>query len=162
VRGGNALGSNGSVVPYFIDQIQRENKITITDLRMTRYFLTLPEAVNLLITATYANISGGIFVMKMPAFKIKDIAETLIEIFGNPRTTQITKIGMRPGEKIHEVLVSRYESADTYIYQKEYYLIHTKKTNYYDKVNFKEYTSNTKVLGKKEILGLLTRGGFIT
>jgi len=102
IRGGNALGSNGSVAPLFINQIKEYNKITITDERMTRYFLTLSEAVGLLLIAATCWVSGGIFVMKMPACKIVDMAEVLKEHYGD-ENTKIEFTGIRPGEKIHEV-----------------------------------------------------------
>ena len=157
IRGGNALGSNGSVVPHFINQIKTQNKVEITDIEMTRYFLTLPEAVGLLITATKARYTGGIFVMKMPSFKIVDIAKKLIEKYGNP-STKIEIIGVREGEKLHEVLVSEYESKDTHLYGSKYYYIGKNST--WPKVEFKEYTSNSDLKGDKEIEELLTKGNF--
>ena len=86
IRGGNVLGTNGSVVPLFINQIKRYNKITITDGKMTRYFLTLPEAIKLLFVATKSDINGGLFVMKMPACKIADLADVMIKRYGNKET----------------------------------------------------------------------------
>ena len=65
VRGGNVLGSNGSVVQLFIDQIQNDKEVKITDTDMTRFFLSLPEAISLLLVASGTSISGGIFVMKI-------------------------------------------------------------------------------------------------
>ena len=115
IRGGNVLGSNGSVIPHFIKQIKDYNRITITDKEMTRYFLTLPEAISLLFVAAKSDIPGGIFVMKMPAFKIRDIAWILIRLKGNSHT-KTEYMGIRQGEKLHESLVSIYESPNTYVY----------------------------------------------
>jgi len=159
IRGGNALGSNGSVVPFFIDQIKRFNKVTITDERMTRYFLTLPEAVGLVLTATKATVEGGTFVMKMPAFRITDIAKVLIKHYGNA-DTQMEYSRIRPGEKIHEVLVSEYEAPHTETYGNEYYVIHEVPFKA-PMVDFKEYTSNSELSGDKAIEKLLREGGYI-
>ena len=122
IRGGNVLGTAGSVVSFWIDQIKRFNKITITDKKMTRYFLTLPEAIKLLFVAMKSNINGALFVMKMPSCKIIDLAKVMIEHYGN-KDTKIKEIGIRPGEKIDEVLVSKHESPYTYKYGDNYYLI---------------------------------------
>jgi len=159
VRGGNVLGSNGSVIPHFIKQIQDYNQITVTDERMTRYFLTLPEAINLLFVAAQSNIPGGIFVMKMPAFKIKDIAQVLIKLKGNDQT-EIKYTGIRQGEKLHESLVSTYESPNTYVYGENFYLIHSLKQNL-PKVDFEEYHSNADLKDESGIVDLLKAGHYI-
>jgi UDP-N-acetylglucosamine 4,6-dehydratase/5-epimerase len=159
VRGGNALGSNGSVVPYFIEQIKKNNKITITSKEMTRYFLTLEEAIKLLFIAYESNNFGVLFIMKMPSCKILDLAEVLIEKYGN-KETEIEEIGIRQGEKIHEVLITEYESINTYEYDNNYYII-SRDTLNLPKVNFKEYTSNSQpLMNKDEIKQLLESGGF--
>lgn len=164
VRGGNVLGTNGSVVPLFIDTIERFNKISITDVRMTRYFLSIPEAIKLLFVATKSDIDGGLFVMKMPACKISDLADVLIQYYGNNNTKKEV-IGIRPGEKLHEILVSEYESSNTFKYNDNYYLIMenptSKITTCYDKVDFKEYTSNDKLLNKHSIKILLKCGEYL-
>jgi FlaA1/EpsC-like NDP-sugar epimerase len=81
VRGGNVMGSNGSVIPLFKEQIAN-GLVTITDNRMTRYFLTLKEAIDLLIQATIDSFGGEIFVMKMPSCYIKDLSEVIGESIG--------------------------------------------------------------------------------
>jgi len=95
----------------------------------------------------------------MPAFKILDIAKVLIELKGK-EDTKINVIGMRQGEKIHEVLVSAYESPYCYHYGENYYLIHREKQSL-ARVTFEEYNSNTKLSNRKEILELLAKGGYI-
>jgi len=157
VRGGNVLGSNGSVVPHFIDQINRFNKITVTNEEMTRYFLTLPEAISLLFIAANFDDSGGIFVMKMPSCKIIELAKAIIAMKGN-KDTKIEFMGIRQGEKLHEVLVSNYESPNTYEYGKDYYLIHNNELEL-PKVKFEEYSSNDLLMDQKQIKQLLERGG---
>lgn len=163
VRGGNVLGTAGSVIPFWIDQIKRFNKISITNEKMTRYFLTLPEAIKLLFVATKSDINGGLFVMKMPACKVTDLADVMIERYGNPKT-QKSVIGTRPGEKIHEVLVSKYESPNAFEYSDNYYLVMDKPTaeiiRGYDKVDFLEYISNDNLMNKTKINALLQIGGF--
>ncbi len=170
IRGGNVLGSNGSVVPFFIDTIKRFNKVTITDKRMTRFFLTLQEAIGLLFKAAEESIGGETFIIQMPSFKILDLAQALIDAYGN-ENTKIIETSARPGEKIDEVLVSKYEVKNTYEYDKKYYLIlpvlyidglaeYYKKFNLV-KVNFPEYSSRTQLMDKAKITELLKKGGFI-
>lgn len=161
IRGGNVLGTQGSVVPFFINQIKRFNKITITDEKMTRYFLTLPEAIKLLFVAMKSDMNGALFVMKMPSCKIIDLAEVIIEYYGD-KNTKIEEIGIRPGEKLNEVLVSKHEVLNTYEYNNKYYLIsHKHLSHLYKKVEFKEYNSATNLMNKKEIQDLLKRGDYL-
>jgi len=168
VRGGNVLGTNGSVVPLFREQIITNNEITLTDERMTRFFITLKEAIKLLIKVAENSIGGEIFVLKMPSVKIAEIAEVMIDSLGNEHTN-LKKIGIRPGEKIHEVLVSRYE-IDRLIEDEEYFIILPLNTipltakHYKTRTRTKihEYTSeNTRRLNKKEIHDLLKKDGWL-
>ena len=119
IRAGNVLGSNGSVVPFFMDQIKNQKQITITHPEMTRYFITLPEAIGLLFKASQFSYGGEIFVMRMPSYRITDVAEVLIEDSKVP-DVEIKEIGMRPGEKLDEVLVSEYEAQSTFKYDDTY------------------------------------------
>jgi len=160
IRGGNVLGSNGSVVPLFIKQLKDGKNLTITDANMTRYFLTLPEAIKLLFTAIESDLYNCIFVMKMPSFKIIDIAKVLIEQYANNRDVFIDFTGIRPGEKIHEILVSQAESIMTYVYNKNYYVISYDKLNL-RKTDFLEYASNTYIFSEDDIKKLLTKGGYL-
>lgn len=170
IRGGNVLGSNGSVVPYFINQIKTRNEVKLTDKNMTRYFITLSEAIRLLFKASEKSIGGETFVMHMPSCKIKDLADVLIDYYGN-KTTKTIEIGARPGEKYDEVLISRYESPNTYEYDENYYLIlpwltiegvadHYKTLNL-NKVRFEEYSSATELMSKDHIKVMLDKGGFL-
>jgi len=161
VRGGNVLGSNGSVVPVFIDGILKHNHIKITDKRMTRFFLSLPEAITLLLVASNMSIPGGIFVMKMPACKIEDLAQVLIDEFSCPEAQVVVEeTGMRPGEKIHEVLINEYEAPQAYEYGEDYYVISPTETGL-KSIESKEYSSNETLLDKAGIRELLVKGGFI-
>lgn len=157
IRGGNAIGSAGSVIPFFIEQIKTHNKVTITDENMTRYFITLKEACTMVLEAARLNSMGGTLVMKMPSCKIVDLAEVLIQEYGK-KDTRTIYTGRRKGEKLHEVLVSSNEVADTYIYNEKYYLISPTVLNL-PKVTFTEYTSNSELMDKDQIKTMLVKSG---
>jgi FlaA1/EpsC-like NDP-sugar epimerase len=166
VRGGNVMGSNGSVIPYFIEQINAGGPITITDLRMTRFFLTLEEAISLLFRAAEDSIGGETFVMNMPACYITEVAEILMEEYGK---VDITEIGGRPGEKLDEMLISKHESLLSYCYDENYFVI--LPTKYRDELREKykdlsrfpydEFSSKTVRMTKEEIKSMLKKGKFI-
>ena len=166
IRGGNVMGSNGSVIPLFIDRIKRGVPISITDDRMTRFFLTLEEAINLLFKAAENSIGGETFVMNMPACYIKDLAEVLMDEYGK---VDVTVSGMRPGEKLDEVLVSKHESMLTYNYDENYYVILPPSANgalldkysNYQSFDHIEFSSKTRLMNKKDIKDMLKKGKFI-
>ncbi|MFA9464125.1 MAG: SDR family NAD(P)-dependent oxidoreductase [Velocimicrobium sp.] len=170
IRAGNVLGSNGSVVPFFMEQIKRDHRVTITHKEMTRFFITLPEAIQLLFQATEYSYGGEIFVMRMPAYKIIDVANVLIED-SNIKNVSIIEIGMFAGEKLHEVLISEHESKDTLCFDDKYFVILPSLSlpglvNFYKekglkKVTFKSYSSSDVVLGKGEVKNLLVKGDFL-
>jgi UDP-N-acetylglucosamine 4,6-dehydratase/5-epimerase len=105
-RYGNVVGSRGSVIPIFLEQ-RRRGKITITDPRMTRFWLTLEQGVKFVIRCLEQMHGGEIFVPKIPSMRLLDLAETIAP------GCQVETIGIRPGEKLHEVLVSEDESRQT-------------------------------------------------
>lgn len=170
IRAGNVLGSNGSVVPFFIDKIDHNEALPITDDKMTRYFITLPEAIGLLFKASEASRGGETFVMRMPSYRIIDIAHVLCEEMGK-KDLGVNVIGMRPGEKLDEVLVSEYEAKHTLMYDENYYVIMPTieieglaayyEAQHYKKVTFDRYTSADEVLGKEKVKALLVKAGFL-
>ena len=107
VRYGNVIGSRGSVVPVFQKQLST-GKLTITDERMTRFWLTLEQSTDFVISSLGRMIGGEIFVPKIPSMKIIDLAKTI-----GP-DCEIEVIGIRPGEKLHEILIPRDEMRNTY------------------------------------------------
>jgi len=121
IRGGNVLGTNGSVIPLFKKQIETVNQVTITEKTMTRYLMKLGEAISLIFKAVEDSLGGEIFVMKMPSISVLQLANVMIQQLGNGNT-KMQHIGKRPGEKMHEVLVSRYEAIRAYN-QGNYYVI---------------------------------------
>ena len=110
VRYGNVIGSRGSVVPLFMKLIQQNVPITITVPEMTRFLLTLDDAVDLVFYAFKYAVGGEIFVRKSPACTVQLLAETMRNKYSVQRENHpIIVTGVRPGEKIHEVLVNEYE-----------------------------------------------------
>jgi len=123
VRFGNVLGSSGSVVPLFRRQIQEGGPITLTDEKITRFFMTIPEAAQLVIQAGAMGVGGDVFVLDMgESVKIRDLAEKLIRLSGldvkdenNPDgDIEIKCTGLRPGEKLFEELLVGDNVQDTY------------------------------------------------
>lgn len=163
-RTGNVLGTNGSIIPYILDQIKSKNEINITDRRMVRFFLTLSEAVELLFLATEYGICGEIYVRDIPAFYLSDLFELLVEFYGN-KETKINEIGIREGEKIDEELISASEIDRTYE-RDGYYIIRPQfKTHEIfrelPKTQIKHLTSGDKLETKDYLIKLLKKGGWL-
>lgn len=106
VRYGNVVGSSGSVIPRFIEQIQAKKKITITDPKMTRFSITMDQALDLIIDASLNGRESEIYVPKLKAYLITDVKDALFEILDN---TGEEIVGIRPGEKLHEILINKDE-----------------------------------------------------
>ena len=108
-RYGNVMASRGSVIPLFIDQIKAGKDLTVTDPNMTRFMMTLEDAVDLVIFAWQHGENGDLFVQKAPAATIETLANALIEVYQSKSSVKI--IGTRHGEKLYETLVTREEMA---------------------------------------------------
>lgn len=149
IRGGNVMGTNGSVLPLFKELIRKNNEITITDPKMTRYLMSTHEAISLIFEAVINSHGGETFVMRMPATEVSNIADVMIKLFGS-KSTQKRVIGVRPGEKMHEVLVSKNEAPRTKVYSDKYYVILPqffeetleKKYSRYKNMQLAEFNSN--------------------
>lgn len=148
-RYGNVLGSRGSVVPLFRSIIDAGKPITVTDPSMTRFVMTLTDSVDLVLKALTDGVGGEVFVKKMPAHTVQDLIDVLYEHTVSAKRL-VKVIGVRPGEKIHETLVSEVESHNT-IDMGDYYVILPqislpaveKKYKKYKKIMPILYASNT-------------------
>lgn len=115
VRYGNVAGSRGSVIPFFRSLIQNgAEELPITDLRMTRFWISLEQGVELVIKALEEARGGETFISKIPSFKITDLAEAMLP------GCRIKETGIRPGEKLHEIMVTPEDSFTTYEYEKHF------------------------------------------
>lgn len=118
VRYGNVVGSRGSVIPLFLEfKEQRTEEIPITDIRMTRFWITLEQGVDLVLTALQESEGGEIFVPKIPSMRIIDVAKAI-----NP-DCKFRIVGIRPGEKIHESLISEDELRSTKVFDGVYVIL---------------------------------------
>jgi FlaA1/EpsC-like NDP-sugar epimerase len=122
-RFGNVLGSRGSVIPIFREQIRKGGPVTLTDLKMTRFIMSIRDATSLVIDSSILAKGGEIFVTKMPVIRIEDLAEVMIDQlapqFGHkPENIQIITIGTKPGEKLYEELMCDEETSRTWELEK--------------------------------------------
>lgn len=164
VRYGNVLGSRGSILPVFVESITSEGKIPITDPTMTRFNITMTQAVDLIFRATKYGTGGEVFVPKLKAFTVEDMKNAVIEIINKKAKT--VRIPVRVGEKYHEVLISKHEIRNTYE-SKEDYIVYNFGGDGLDekrKIPFKksdlkeEYSSDTsKLHTKNELKEIITK-----
>jgi UDP-glucose 4-epimerase len=149
VRYGNVLESTGSVIPIFKERINSDLNLNVTHNQMTRFLLSLAEAVDLIFKALNDEDGGKIFIPKIKSAKIYDVAEMLIKVSG--KKLQIVETGIRPGEKIHEILISEEEltrtedSGDVYIVHDIF------STKSFTSSPQKEYSSEDDLLDLGEI-----------
>jgi len=161
------MGSRGSVIPLFYNQIKNNNPITITDPNMTRFMMSLENSVELVLYAFQNGNTGDIFIQKAPSATIGDLAETMKSIYNSK--SAIKNIGIRHGEKMHETLLSKEERivsddlgdyfripADNRDLNYDKYFFEGLKT-----VESEEFSSfNTRRLNKQELINLLASIGY--
>ncbi|MDB3874108.1 polysaccharide biosynthesis protein [Flavobacteriaceae bacterium] len=166
-RYGNVMASRGSVIPLFYDQIKNNNPITITDPNMTRFMMSLDNAVELVLYAFKNGNTGDIFVQKAPSTTIGELAEIMKTIFNS--NTKIKNIGIRHGEKIHETLLSQEERIVSEDLGNYFRIPADNRDLNYDKYFSKgvkapksgEFNSfNTRRLEKQELINLLASIGY--
>lgn len=168
VRYGNVLGSSGSVVPTFIEQITKGEKITITDPKMTRFSIIMNEALDFILNSVKESKGGDIFVPKLRAYNIMDLRDTMTELLGNTGS-EITNV--RPGEKINEVLISQDEMKYTLENEKNYIIFKpeiseeevTRLYPQYHRVKNNSSYSSDKVplITKDELKEMIKKSGFV-
>ncbi len=164
VRAWNVMGTNGSIIPFFKELLQKWETLPITDIEMTRYFMTLQEAIGLVFKATQNCHGGETYVTKMPACKIIDLAQVLSKHYNRDLNYKV--IGIRPGEKLHEELISEYEAP--YTVEDEDFRIALPQDGYqdinysnYKKMSDHKYTSNDVLMNHQEIHEMLEAGWFL-
>ncbi len=163
VRYGNVIGSRGSVIPFFKQRIEEGKFLPITSYEMTRFLLRLEEAIDLVFKATIEGETGQLFVKKMPACYITELAKVMSKAITEKEDYPIKEVGIRPGEKIHEVLVSEEEMRRA-VETETHYIIYP-----YGELekpslmrDLKEYTSdNTQIFNEEEIVSLLKKEGWM-
>lgn len=169
-RYGNVLCSRGSVVPLWVEQIKKGEQVMVTDPAMTRFVMSLSEAVDLVLYAFQNGENGDILVQKAPACTIEVLAEAVIKLFGTT-DTKIKQIGIRHGEKMYETLLTNEECAHAIDLGKFYRVPCDKRDLNYDKYfisgekdrnKLKEFNSNnTEILGVEEVVRKLLKIQYI-
>ncbi len=169
VRFGNVFHTRGSILPRIEKQIQKGGPITLTDERMNRFFMTKEDAVNLIINATKLARGGETFVLKMPLLRLKDLFEVMKEIVGpkygfKPNQIKTKKIGIRPGEKLTEYLITPFEMEHV-LETDKFFIIPSffektnpsKYPNSHKTKHVQSYFKNLKPISKTEIFKMLKK-----
>ncbi|MGA2910174.1 MAG: SDR family NAD(P)-dependent oxidoreductase [Candidatus Microgenomates bacterium] len=172
VRYGNVLESTGSVIPFFSEKIVNNDDIPLTDPRMTRFIISPKQAVELVFNAITYGVGGEIFVPKIPSFKITDLIEILRDKYHKKNKIKI--VGIRPGEKIHELMINNSEIPRTYNFMNFYVIgspiqdtkgikkaIYIKKGKVVNEKLLQEYSSANAVISKDEVSKIFKRFGVI-
>jgi len=158
-RYGNVIGSTGSVIPLFIRQMKEHKPITITSREMTRFWITLDQAVDLIV-ASVMSANGTVIVPKAPAMSMETLAQGFAELAG----TEVQDIGIRPGEKIHESMIHQAESIHTLDHEDFFHILDPTQVRHgqENSVLF-EYTSDKPkvVWGWKDMEEVLTAEGLL-
>ncbi len=155
IRYGNVLGSRGSVLPLFMNQIKNNKKITITDPNMTRFTITMNQALEAIFRALKNGVGGEVFVPKLEAYKLGDLKDAIVELLDAKNGTEV--IPVRIGEKYHESLISIDEIRNTHETDQDYILADKINYNDIEKTQLKNVYSSDKVkiLSKEEIKKIL-------
>lgn len=168
VRFGNVMGSRGSVIPLFKTQILEKRKVTVTDPAMSRFMMSITEAVSLVLKAAEYAVGGDVFVLKMPVVNIKDLAEVVIEEtckkYDLPREEiKIEYIGLRPGEKMYEELMTKEEGERAEELEEMFriYPITRAGINITGINGYSTDSSKVKALNKEEIRNFILREDLI-
>lgn len=163
-RYGNVMVSRGSVIPLFVEQIKSGRDITVTDPEMTRFLMSLDEAVDLVLFAFLNGRQGETFIPTAPASTIKDLGEAIIELFDPERRCKVKIIGTRHGEKKHETLINREELVHSERVGSFYRILNDTRDLNYDKyvsagsedvTKYHDYTSNEELLDVEGVKKLL-------
>jgi len=120
VRYGNVFGSSGSVIPKFIDQIKNNQRLTITDEKMTRFSITMQQALDFILKATELGNGTEIFIPRLKSYNLEQVKNTLFDLCG---TSDSKIIGIRPGEKLHETLINFDEMRSAWIHNDLYVIL---------------------------------------
>jgi len=170
VRFGNVMGSNGSAIHLFRDQIKNRKPVTITEPAMTRFIMSIRQAISLVLKTAEEMNGGEVFILKMPVFNLKDFVDVVVEEVApkyniNPEDVKIKKIGARPGEKLYESLMTEEEAENALETDKMFIVLPHKllrvdinKDNYKEAKScaLKDYNSkNSRKLSKQELKELL-------
>jgi|TARA_B110000014_G_scaffold264432_1_gene265933 UDP-N-acetylglucosamine 4,6-dehydratase/UDP-glucose 4-epimerase len=168
VRYGNVFGSSGSVIPKFIEQVKNNQKITMTDPEMTRFNITMNDALDFILKSTSHAKGTEIFVPKLKSYVLSDIKNALNQLMSD---TGSESIGIRPGEKLHESLINEDEISHSYEYEDMYMIIdpqynHKELENIYPKIKkineMRKYSSDlAEKLSISDIKELIQNSGFL-
>jgi len=168
VRYGNVLGSRGSLLPIILSQIKNNEEITITDPTMTRFNISMNQALELIFRVLKNGKGGEVFIPKLKAYRVKEMIEAIME--STNANNKERKIPVRPGEKFHEMLIGKEELRNTFESEEDYIIFEKQKQNYdYNLIkNIKnttlkdDYSSNSvSLLTKDELKEILKKEKFI-
>ena len=169
LRYGNVVGSSGSVIPKFIRMIKEGRKITITDSEMTRFSITMDQALDFILDCTINGNASEIYIPKLKSYSILDVKDALFEIFGK---TDFEEIGIRPGEKLHETLINSEEIRNSWDLVSKFMISNPSKNNdeiidtYEGKItkinDMIEYSSQLAVRHTKdELIEIISKSGLV-
>ncbi len=151
VRFGNVAWASASVLPIWAKQLEKGNKITITNPEMTRFLISTDQAVNLVLKASQLTKGGEIFILKMPAIKLGDLAKIFIDKYASNKKIKIFPIGNRGGEKDHEELIDTGDLNRDIFQNKELLIITPPQAVYYKKEGVRSYPNFTKIKNPNSI-----------